>query len=454
MQRPQTISTADELVIRICTWNVAEVNPEKLSTRAVKEWVFQTETELIPLQSSSCPLPDVIVIGLQEVDMSALAMIKEKTKRGKEWRSHLHDVICVGTKHAYVNVSNKQLMGLGLFIYAKSAVHAKMRNIETRGARTGFFNSFGNKGAICARFELKGKFFCFINCHLAAHQERVGRRNKDHHRIRNITAFDSSPERLLEHDTVFWFGDLNYRLELSREQVVDSLSLDCKKELMTMHDQLKAAMRKGHAFQGFTEPPITWGPTYKVLKGELGAYSLKRSPAYCDRILYATGLSTEDDSTDTEHDGDRPISPPRELTETTSSGMDELHSRGLGGPVEALGLFECVVCDQWDVHGQARRSGWKCKACIGKKSKNKVRRAKSLRARSMHSVPDLAVEAFTEKGGGGRGGRGGASTPPVPESDFEGKERPAIRCLSYSDDPGLTGSDHRPVHGVFAVAML
>lgn len=37
----------------------------------------------------------------------------------------------------------------------------------------------GNKGAIVTRFLIHNSSFCFVNCHLAAHQNQVSARNND-----------------------------------------------------------------------------------------------------------------------------------------------------------------------------------------------------------------------------------------------------------------------------------
>ena len=52
---------------------------------------------------------------------------------------------------------------------------------------------FGNKGAVSIRFELGATSFCFINSHLAAHQENVAKRNEDFHEILEKTQFWKPP---------------------------------------------------------------------------------------------------------------------------------------------------------------------------------------------------------------------------------------------------------------------
>ncbi|KAG0274468.1 inositol polyphosphate 5-phosphatase [Linnemannia exigua] len=63
-------------------------------------------------------------------------------------------------------------------------------------------------------------------------------------------------------DYTFWAGDLNYRVDLSREQADECLQ---KGDLETMlaHDQLSIQKKAGAIFDGFMEAPIKFKPTYK-----------------------------------------------------------------------------------------------------------------------------------------------------------------------------------------------
>jgi hypothetical protein len=65
-------------------------------------------------------------------------------------------------------------------------------------------------------------------------------------------------------DYAFWFGDLNYRLNVSRLHA-DWLLSSKSFETALAFDQLKAVMKeKDSPFNGFQEAPITFAPTYKV----------------------------------------------------------------------------------------------------------------------------------------------------------------------------------------------
>ncbi|KAI8530430.1 hypothetical protein RHMOL_Rhmol11G0057500 [Rhododendron molle] len=95
-----------------------------------------------------------------------------------------------------------------------------------------------------------------------------------------------------EQSQIFWFGDLNYRLNMLDAEVRNLVDKKQWDELLHI-DQLSKELRSGRVFEGWKEGPITFPPTYKYefnsdryvgdnpKEGEK-----RRSPAWCDRILW------------------------------------------------------------------------------------------------------------------------------------------------------------------------
>ena len=118
--------------------------------------------------------------------------------------------------------------------------------------------------------------------------ELVSQDNQDFHEIccRMILM-----QRLMieDHDRVFWFGDLNYRINttLGQDTLKLLLSEDRRNEVLEL-DQLIEQQRKSKAFVGYNEGEITFEPTYKYDIGtsEYDTGSDKRPPAWTDRILW------------------------------------------------------------------------------------------------------------------------------------------------------------------------
>ena len=170
-----------------------------------------------------------------------------------------------------------------------------------------------------------GTSFLFVNCHLAAHQRRTAQRNADYHRIESLLPLrppngaaagvsggggasggGAAGARAgasavvgevasARFDRVFWLGDLNYRVELEREQADALLARPAsepgwaaRRDELLAHDQLRRQMTTGEAFAGFAEGEISFRPTYKFDRRQHGAYDLsekRRVPAYTDRVL-------------------------------------------------------------------------------------------------------------------------------------------------------------------------
>lgn len=138
-----------------------------------------------------------------------------------------------------------------------------------------------------------GTRLAFVNCHLAAHTHGTGTRNRDFRRLASSLLASprgsrgcgapsanrvvpllgdpeapdgpaaSSGEGLLQgHDAVVWMGDLNYRVEGSRQAIEHALRLGLP-EVLENNDQLLREREAGRVFQGFREGPLRFKPTFK-----------------------------------------------------------------------------------------------------------------------------------------------------------------------------------------------
>ena len=82
-----------------------------------------------------------------------------------------------------------------------------------------------NKGAVGVRLWVFGLRCEFVNAHLAHGAEATLERNQDYQRIsRRLFNLSKRPrvQDFVPH-ACFWLGDLNYRVELPREEVVDKI---------------------------------------------------------------------------------------------------------------------------------------------------------------------------------------------------------------------------------------
>lgn len=105
--------------------------------------------------------------------------------------------------------------------------------------------------------------------------------------------------RILEHEYVFWMGDLNYRLdeEIEIVEIFERLYNETWESLRAV-DQLQLEMAKQNIFHGFKEGLLSFPPTYKYQPGsdlyEQRPDKKLRAPAWCDRVLWRSARVDRD----------------------------------------------------------------------------------------------------------------------------------------------------------------
>ena len=266
--------------------------------------------------------PDVIVIGFQElIDLedkrltAKRLLLGNKRREGKEFDTNIssqhkawHDQLVNFVRLAlppeapYAVLLSESMVGLFSMVFVKASIMSRTRNATTYKVKTGLGGHYGNKGAIVTRFVVDDTSLCFINCHLAAGQRNVRQRNSDVTDImQSISPTPTQKTRdvayvgggdgtmILDHEICFIAGDLNYRLDMRREVVLNIIQQQRYDEL-TAADQLLTELRHNVAFRlrGFQEAPIHFPPTYKLnrLTDDWDSSEKARIPAYCDRILW------------------------------------------------------------------------------------------------------------------------------------------------------------------------
>ncbi|KAI8873692.1 DNase I-like protein [Ramicandelaber brevisporus] len=139
----------------------------------------------------------------------------------------------------------------------------------------------------------------FVNAHLAAHNFALKRRNQDYHQILSQMSFSikdnlsqSSCRTLgiLNHDLVYFFGDLNYRVDLKNHGLAKLPISSQLHRVMRHYDQLDGERASGRILVDFNEAVINFPPTFKFEVGSTEVYSSKkdRIPSWTDRVLYKT----------------------------------------------------------------------------------------------------------------------------------------------------------------------
>lgn len=161
-------------------------------------------------------------------------------------------------------------------------------NVKMHRVPCGHLGKVGNKGAVAIAMHVLNTRLCFVTAHLAAHDEKYDERNQDLMAVaQGLRAMVPPGHGPYNHfHGLFLFGDLNYRIDMGRAECLAYIE-EGDAGLLLPRDQLGRAMREGHALYGFTEPPITFVPTYRVLRGREGYSEEKmRVPSWTDRVLW------------------------------------------------------------------------------------------------------------------------------------------------------------------------
>lgn len=202
----------------------------------------------------------------------------------------------------YNLIACKQMVGIFVMVWVKKELVQHIGHLRTSCIGRGILGCLGNKGCISVSMTLHQTSFCFICSHLASGQKEGDefRRNSDVLEILRLTLFSricrrgvrKIPEKILEHDKVIWFGDLNYRIALSYADTKNFL-MENNWDALFERDQLKIERDAGRVFKGWNEGKIFFAPTYKysynsdAYASETATSNKKRrTPAWCDRILW------------------------------------------------------------------------------------------------------------------------------------------------------------------------
>ncbi|KAJ5524092.1 hypothetical protein N7494_010742 [Penicillium frequentans] len=305
--------TFRELKTVVLTWNAGAATPGSVRTSEFIKDALRPEDP-----------PDIVVFGFQElVDLenkkitakSLLLGSKKKENGEKEhmsrqyrvWVDHLTRTVheCMPLEESYVLLHTSNMVGLFTCIFVKHKERLNIKSVCASEIKRGMGGMHGNKGALICRFVLDDSSMCFVNCHLAAGQTQTAHRNNDIAAIleaeclpveSSVTArsdqYSSGGDgsMIMDHEVCILNGDLNYRIDsIPRHVIINAIRQNNLPKLLE-RDQLLASRRKNPGFRlrSFVEAPITFAPTYKYDVGsdEYDSSEKKRSPAWCDRVLY------------------------------------------------------------------------------------------------------------------------------------------------------------------------
>jgi len=314
--RDQEYCTFRDVRAAVTTWNCGATNPSVLNTHFIADAIHADEPNP----------PEILVFGFQEVvdleDRTVTAKSifgfgkKKETKAAdqqqhqrkvyREWRDYL--ARCIRKyipQHEYMEIHTSSLVGLFSCIFVRKEERLNIIKDAREEVKCGMGGRYGNKGALLCRFVLDSSSLCFINCHLAAGQSHSAHRNNDVATILEADGLPHEPDldmrtslyvgggdgrQILDHETCILNGDLNYRIDAMPRNIIIKHIQNNELSKLLDRDQLNVSRKRvaGFRLAPFTELPITFPPTYKYDVGSdnYDSSEKKRSPAWCDRLLF------------------------------------------------------------------------------------------------------------------------------------------------------------------------
>uniref|UniRef100_A0A452GH97 phosphatidylinositol-3,4,5-trisphosphate 5-phosphatase n=1 Tax=Gopherus agassizii TaxID=38772 RepID=A0A452GH97_9SAUR len=273
----------DMISVFIGTWNMGSVPPPK----SITSW-FTSKGLGKTLDEMTVTIPhDIYVFGTQENSMG-----------DKEWVDFLRGVLKEFTEIEYRPIAMQALWNIKIAVLVKPEHENRISHVSTSSVKTGIANTLGNKGAVGVSFMFNGTSFGFVNCHLTSGNEKTARRNQNYLDIlrllslgdKQLSSFDIS----LRFTHLFWFGDLNYRLDMDIQEILNYINRKEFEPLLKV-DQLNLEKEKHKVFLRFGEEEITFPPTYRYERGSRDTYVWHKQkptgvrtnvPSWCDRILW------------------------------------------------------------------------------------------------------------------------------------------------------------------------
>eukprot|EP00756_Hemistasia_phaeocysticola_P010430 Hpha_TRINITY_DN15018_c10_g1::TRINITY_DN15018_c10_g1_i2::g.124763::m.124763/K15909/SHIP2, INPPL1; phosphatidylinositol-3,4,5-trisphosphate 5-phosphatase 2 len=241
---------------------------------------------------------DIYAIGTQECSYQ---------KKEDEWFSHIQEYL----GKDYLTLATMHLWDMNIIVLCKKKNLLKITNVEGSTKATIHKEKCGMKGGVGISLKFHNTSMAFINCHLAARLERAKMRNTNVQEIvSQIQLANKDIDLVSQFHHVFFFGDMNYRVEMEHAEAEDLIANKQYLKLLDQ-DQLNNEREEGGLFAGFKEAPITFAPTYRFKRGTSEYMRDRgRAPSYCDRVLHksfrntvlkCTGYGTTDKMTSSEH---------------------------------------------------------------------------------------------------------------------------------------------------------
>jgi hypothetical protein len=192
LQHDTNLVSLERFNLMAITWNVAS---------KMEDTSNLIDLLHIPLGNASIGLPDMIVVGLQEiVELSAANVVSAEftgntAERSSKWSEAILINLNASERYVdsdsgYISIAECHMVGLWIGFFAKASISSFIQNIQTSSLPRGAGGMLGNKGAVYIRFDIFDTSCCYVNSHFTAHAHKLSKRNDDYEAIMSTPVFN------------------------------------------------------------------------------------------------------------------------------------------------------------------------------------------------------------------------------------------------------------------------
>ena len=191
----------------------------------------------------------------------------------------------------YVKLSAVSVGNIRMLVLChRTSIHTVSR-ICSASATTCSQMVLGDGGAVAIGFQCDDTTFCFINVRIRSEEDGVEYRDV-------VDELSSQMSTSLHYDIlhsyqhIFLCGDFNCPSEGDFPSIVNATRNGHNFEELIASEWLTRRMKSGQSFCGFSEGPLTFGPTCRYLRNTTVAHPrifdewLQSVPSWSDRILF------------------------------------------------------------------------------------------------------------------------------------------------------------------------
>ena len=275
-------TVVDNMRIFAATFNVGGAGPPPLESKELDAW--------IPSPVRSAAVPDLYVISLQECG-------GQRDAWGTALSAHLGGSRS-GLQFTLVDQISMWEMAMWIFVREEHASEISGVSHAARATGIGLANMvtgtrLGNKGGVGIALRWRETTLAFVAVHLPAKKTRVQKRHESMKKIARKLLLESLPlsshcvDVLNGADHVWVLGDLNYRVSLPWDRVVE-LYKEKQFQEIAAFDTFAAEQGRKRVLHRFAElRPLPFAPSYRWERN-MEEFSNKhlQVPSFTDRILH------------------------------------------------------------------------------------------------------------------------------------------------------------------------